>query len=65
MSKCRLCNKDFNKPTRPTIKQFDNHVHALVHIVGTSIFEDVCNDRQCQDHANYEADQFDQYRKGE
>jgi hypothetical protein len=61
--KCRLCQEKFTPKQKKPTPDFENHIHALVHIVGNSIFEGVCDDKKCQDYANYEAQEFDRMRK--
>lgn len=62
--KCRFCNKNITPKPEPKMpEQFDCKAHALTFIVGSSIFSDVCDNKNCQDHANYEAEQFDMMRK--
>lgn len=64
MRYCECCGEEF-KSKEVEVKRCDNTLQALCAIVGSYIYESVCEKPECQKYAQYQCDMFDQARKGE
>lgn len=64
LTQCECCGKEFERK-HIEVTPAENTLQALCQIVGSYIFESVCDDKQCQAYAQHQCDEFDAARKEE
>lgn len=64
MKQCECCGELF-VPETIQLPEPKGALQAVCQIVGSTIYSNVCDAKECQAYAQHQCDEFDQMRKGE